>query len=36
MIVSDELVEGAEQPTFPEEDEAVETLLRIERTKSSA
>ena len=27
MVVRHELVEGAEQPTLPEEDQAVETLL---------
>jgi hypothetical protein len=27
MVVRHELVEGAEQATFPEEDQAVETLL---------
>jgi hypothetical protein len=27
MVVRDELVEGAEEPTLPEEDQAVETLL---------
>jgi hypothetical protein len=27
MVVSDELVEGAEELTLPEEDQAVETLL---------
>ena len=27
MVVSHELVEGAEEPTFPEEDQTVETLL---------
>jgi hypothetical protein len=27
MVVSDELGEGTDEPTLPEEDQAVETLL---------
>jgi hypothetical protein len=36
MVVRHELVDGAAEPTFPEEDQTVEHSLRIERTKRSA
>jgi hypothetical protein len=36
MVVSDELGEGAEETTLPEEDQAVEASSRIEGTKRSA
>ena len=35
VVVRHELVEGAEEPTLPEEDQAVEALARMEPTNRS-